>query len=122
PPGASTDPGETTRVQDAWGRERWGRTDAQGRLVEVAEPKPDGTGSVFEVGALVTTYGYNSLGNLTQVNQDAQTRSFKYDSLGRLTAQKLAEMNATLDNNGTYVGWARGAMSLPMTSVRISSR
>src|SRR5439155_18126454 len=87
PPRASGDPGETTRVRDAWGRERWGRTDAQGRLVEVAEPKPDGTGSVFEAGALITTYSYNTLGNLITVNskttsnQVEQTRSFKYDSL-----------------------------------------
>jgi YD repeat-containing protein len=35
---ASSSPGETTRVQDAWGRERWGRTDASGRLAEVVEP------------------------------------------------------------------------------------
>jgi RHS repeat-associated protein len=36
--------------------------------------------------------------------QVQQTRSFKYDSLGRLTAQKLPEMNATLNDAGTYVG------------------
>ena len=51
---ASTLPGETTRVRDAWGRERWGRTDAEGRLVEVVEPNPSGSGSVFEAGALLT--------------------------------------------------------------------
>ena len=103
---ASTLPGETTRVRDAWGRERWGRTDAQGRLVEVVEPNPSGSGSVFDAGALLTTYAYNTLGNLTQVTQGVQmqTRSFKYDSLGRLTAQKLAEASATLNDAGTYVG------------------
>ncbi len=100
---ASTAPGETTRVQDAWGRERWGRTDAQGRLVEVVEPNPLGNGSVA-TGGLVTTYSFNTLGDLTQVNQGTQTRSFKYDSLRRLTAQKLAEMSATLNDAGTYVG------------------
>ena len=81
---ASTAPGETTLVRDAWGRERWGRTDAQGRLVEVVEPNPSGSGSVMEAGALVTTYTYNTLGNLIQTNQGVQIRSFKYDSLGRL--------------------------------------
>jgi len=100
---ASGNPGETTRVQDAWGRERWGRTDASGRLVEVVEPNPSGGGSVAN-GSLLTTYTYNTLGNLTQINQGAQTRSFKYDSLGRLTAQKLAEMSPTLNDAGTYVG------------------
>src|SRR5207249_4144380 len=100
---ASATAGETTRVRDAWGRERWGRTDASGRLVEVVEPNPSGNGSVA-TGGLVTTYGYNTLGNLTVVNQGVQTRSFKYDALGRFTAQKLAEINATLNDAGTYVG------------------
>jgi len=106
---ASNSPGETTSVRDAWGRERWGRTDSSGRLVEVVEPNPGGDGSVAN-GGLVTTYGYNTLGNLIQINslnqanQAEQTRSFKYDSLGRLTAQKLAEINATLNDAGSYVG------------------
>ena len=90
-------------MQDAWGRERWGRTDSSGRLVEVVEPNPSGNGSVATSG-LVTTYAYNTLGNLITVSQDAQTRSFAYDSLGRLTAQKLAETSATLNDAGTYVG------------------
>jgi RHS repeat-associated protein len=101
---ASTNPGETIRVQDAWGRERWARTDASGRLVEVVEPDPNGSGLVATNG-LVTTYSYNVLGCLTLINQGtSQSRSFKYDSLNRLTAQKLAEASATLNNNGTYVG------------------
>jgi len=100
---ASTTAGETTRVKDAWGRERWGRTDASGRLVEVVEPDPNGAGSVATNG-MVTNYTYNTLGNLTQTVQGDQTRTFKYDSLGRLTAQKLAEQSATLNDAGTYVG------------------
>jgi RHS repeat-associated protein len=103
--GAST-PGETTLVRDAWGRERWGRTDAQGRLVEVVEPNPSGNGAVA-TGGLVTKYVYNTLGNLIATNsmvgtQVEQTRSFKYDSLGRLSAQKLAELSAMLDDAGIY--------------------
>jgi RHS repeat-associated protein len=108
---ASSAPGETTLVRDAWGRERWGRTDAQGRLVEVVEPNPSGNGSVFEAGALVTTYTYTTLGNLIQVNQGEQTRSFKYDSLGRLTAQRLAETSATLNDAGTYQAGGNGTWS-----------
>ncbi|HKV37416.1 MAG TPA: RHS repeat-associated core domain-containing protein [Pyrinomonadaceae bacterium] len=100
---ASSSAGSTTRMQDAWGRERWARNDARGRLVEVVEPDPAGNGSVATNG-LLTTLGYDTLGNLTQVVQGAQTRSFKYDSLGRLTAQKLAEVSATLNDSGTYVG------------------
>ena len=100
---ASTAAGETTLVRDAWGRERWGRTDSRGQLVEVVEPNPSGNGSTA-TGGLVTTYGYNNLGNLTTVTQGSQTRSFGYDSLGRLTAQKLAEASATLNSAGAYVG------------------
>src|ERR1700754_2027443 len=104
PRAASSSPGETMRVQDAWGRERWARTDASGRLVEVVEPDPNGNGSVATNG-LVTTYSYNVLGNMTLINQGPQqSRSFKYDSLNRLTAQKLAEASATLNDAGTYVG------------------
>jgi RHS repeat-associated protein len=99
---ASSASGETTRVRDAWGRERWGRTDAKGRLVEVVEPNPSGSGSVLDAGALLTTYTYNTLGSLTTTTQDTQTRSFKYDSLGRLIAQKLAETDATLNDAGAY--------------------
>jgi YD repeat-containing protein len=99
---ASSAPGETMRLRDAWGRERWGRTDAQGRLVEVVEPNPSGSGSVLDAGAMLTTYAYNTLGNLITTSQDVQTRSFKYDSLGRLIAQKLAETNATLNDAGAY--------------------
>lgn len=104
PDGASSAPGETMRTVDAWGRERWGRTDAQGRWVEVAEPNPSGNGSTFEAGALLTTYAYNTLGNLITTTQGVQTRSFRYDSFGRLTAQKLAETAATLNDSGIYVG------------------
>ena len=104
---ASTLPGDTARVQDAWGRERWGRTDATGRLVEVVEPIFWGNGS--SNAGMLTTYAYNTLGKLITINSMAgtqvqQARSFKYDSLGRLTAQKLAEKNATLNDAGTYVG------------------
>jgi RHS repeat-associated protein len=101
---ASSTPGETTRLRDAWGRERWGRMDARGRLVEVVEPNPDGSGSVFESGALLTTYAYDTQGNLTTITQGEQSRSFKYDSMGRLIARKLAETTATLNDSGTYVG------------------
>jgi RHS repeat-associated protein len=100
---ASTTPGETTRVVDAWGRERWGRVDSQGRLVEIVEPNPGGSGSVASAG-LVTTYSYDTQGNLTAAVKEAQTRFFKYDSLGRLLAEKLAETDATLNDAGQYVG------------------
>jgi RHS repeat-associated protein len=103
PAAASGDAGVTTRVRDAWGRERWGRADAQGRLVEVVEPNPSGGGSVFEGGSLQTTYAYDTLGNLKEIAQGEQRRRFAYDSLGRLTRQKLAEASAAFDDAGNYV-------------------
>jgi YD repeat-containing protein len=103
PSAATSSAGQTVRSRDAWGRERWARLDEQSRLVEVVEPNPSGDGSVAS-GGLSTQYHYDTLGNLTQVNQGAQTRRFRYDSLGRLTHQKLAERDATLDGNGQWVG------------------
>ena len=104
-PSAASSPtakGSTIRVTDAWGRERWARSDEQNRLVEVVEPNPGGDGTVASSG-LRTEYAYNTLGNLINVTQDRQTRSFKYDSLGRMTHQKLAERDATLNDAGDFV-------------------
>lgn len=92
------------RVSDAWGRERWGRYDQQNRLAEVVEPNPYGNGSVLAPGSWLTKYTYNTLGNLTETEQSVQQRYFKYDSLGRLTRQKLAEQTATLNDAGAFVG------------------
>lgn len=93
--------GQTVRAKDPWGRERWARFDEQNRLVEVVEPDPNGTGAVAS-GGMKTNYSYDTLGNLTLVTQGSQTRSFKYDSLSRLTHQKLAERDATLNDAGVY--------------------
>src|SRR5262245_23468363 len=103
PPGFSGQAGETWRVTDPWGRERWARSDALGRMVEVAEPNPGGSGALSG-GAMYTTYGYDALDRLTQVSQGQQTRSFRYDSLGRLTHQKQAEQEGALNDNGQWVG------------------
>lgn len=112
PDSATSAPGNKMRVMDAWGRDRWGRYDQQGRLVEVVEPNPDATanstGSVLASGSLVTKYTYDTIGRLTQTEQGSQFRKFKYDDLGRLTRQKLAEQTATLDNTGAFVGSASG--------------
>ena len=89
---------------DPAGRERFTRTDALGRLTEVVEPAPDGDGSVFLPGHMVTKYSWNALDHLRQIQQQTQIRRFRYDSLGRLTHQALPEKLATLDNGGTYVG------------------
>jgi RHS repeat-associated protein len=103
PDAATNEPGQTTRIVDAWGREKWGRADADGRVVEVVEPDPSGSGAVAQ-GGLQTLYRYDTSGNLVGATQGSQTRSFRYDSLGRLTHQKLAEAQATLSDDGLYLG------------------
>ena len=40
----------------------------------------------------------------TQIAQGSQIRKFKYDSLGRMTRQNLAEQTATINDSGTYLG------------------
>lgn len=100
---ASSSPGETIRMVDAWGRERWGRVNWQGKLVDIVEPDPNGNGSVASDG-MKTTYSYDTQGNLISVIQGDQTRTFKYDSFGRVVAQKLAETAAAINNSGTFVG------------------
>lgn len=101
-------PGNRIRVMDAWGRDRWGRYDQQGRLTQVVEPNPDAvanpTASVLASGSLLTKYKYDTQNRLVESEQGAQVRKFKYDDLGRVTRQKLAEQTATLNNNGDYVG------------------
>jgi RHS repeat-associated protein len=68
----------------------------------VVEPDPNGNGSVA-TGGMKTNYSYDTLGNLMLVTQGDQTRSFKYDALNRLTHQKLAERDATLNDAGVFV-------------------
>jgi RHS repeat-associated protein len=103
PPGFSGQAGPSVLVTDSWGRERWARSDALGRLVEVAEPNPGGAGSLSG-GAMYTTYSYDALDRIVQVSQGQQTRVFRYDSLGRLTHQKQAERGGTLNDNGQWIG------------------
>ncbi len=55
-------------------------------------------------GSLLTKYFYNTLGNLTETEQGVQHRKLAYDSLGRITRQKMAEQTATLNDTGQYVG------------------
>ena len=104
PSSASNAAGQTVQVFPAYGGDRWFRADALGQLVEVLEPAAYGSSSAS--GDTDTGYTYNALGLLVHVDQgpDNQVRNFRYDSLGRLVAQHLAEKDATLDTAGAYVG------------------
>lgn len=108
PGSASSLPGRTVKTVDAWGRERWERYNQDSKLVELVEPDPSGNGSVTAAGNIVTKYKFDTLGRLTETEQGSQHRYFKYNSLGQLIRQKLAEQTATLNDAGQYVGAGSG--------------
>jgi RHS repeat-associated protein len=78
---------EWTEIHDPAGNMNSQMRDALGRLVEVVED-PD-------INAYITTYQYDPLDNLVQVNQGNQTRTFSYSSLGRLLSATNPESGTT---------------------------
>lgn len=89
--------GATVTSTDQVNRKTMHERDGLGRLIKVTEQ--------ISSGALTqeTTYSYDLLDNLAQVNQGGQYRSYKYDSTGRLLFEKLPEQTPTInDGTGTY--------------------
>ena len=96
--------GNTATVTDEAGVERTNTYDGLGRLKQVVENG---------IGSAVTSYTYDVQGNLTGVTQNggAQTRSFGYDSLGRLSTAANPESGTTcygLLSGATCVGSISG--------------
>lgn len=101
----------TTTVTDQAGKQRKSVTDGLGRLIQVYEAPNDANYNYL------TSYTYDSLDNLTTVNQGSQTRTFAYDSLKRLVSASNPEsgsicygavvsgqcQNNGYDNNGNLV-------------------
>ena len=77
------------RTIDPAGKMRDEYHDALGRLRQVSE---DPFGQSY-----VTVYRYDPLGNLTDVTQGAQTRTFEYSSLGLLVSSSNPESNTDPD-------------------------
>jgi RHS repeat-associated protein len=84
--GAAPPTGGTVTVTDQVGRKRKSETDGLGRTTSLTEQDP-ATGSL----SWGTTYSYDALDNLTQVNQASQLRTFSYDALSRLISQTTPE-------------------------------
>lgn len=94
--------GSMVTVKDQAQNGRRSVTDALGRLVQVTED-PGDSPAHFNY---LTSYGYDALGNLRTVTQDAQTRSFVYDSLSRLTSATNPESGTVqyqYDDKGNLV-------------------
>jgi RHS repeat-associated protein len=90
--------GNAVTVTDQAGKARKSVSDALGRLITVYE---DPSGVNYETG-----YTYDVLDNLTLVTQGAQTRTFVYDSLKRLTSATNPEsgtISYTYDNNANIL-------------------
>lgn len=78
--------GVYTTVTDQAGKVRRSKMNALGQLVRVDEPDAGNDPGPVDTPAQSTSYTYDVLGNLTQVNQGTQTRTFAYSSLSRLTS------------------------------------
>ena len=85
--------GDTATVTDQALNKRFSQVDALGRLVKVREPN-ELTGSL-ESGYHDTSYTYDVVDNLVGVIQGEQTRTFLYDSIGRLKQETNPESGLT---------------------------
>ena len=81
--------GNQTTVTDEAGNQRRYTYNGSGGMTKVEEPNPTLTTP------LITTYSYNELGKMTGSNQSSQTRSWAFDTLGRMTSQTLPESGTT---------------------------
>ncbi|MEK6325149.1 MAG: RHS repeat-associated core domain-containing protein [Acidobacteriota bacterium] len=78
--------GSETTVTDQVGRKKRSVVDGLGRLVGVTEQDTT-TGSL----TVTTSYSYNAVDNLLEINQDGQIRSFIYDALSRVKSETTPE-------------------------------
>ncbi len=93
---------DATTVTDQANKQRRSISNGLGQLIRIDEPTAGGLGPVTSP-YQATSYVYDTLNNLTTVNQGAQTRSFVYDSLSRLKSANNPEsgtISYLYDNNG----------------------
>ncbi|MBV9768852.1 MAG: hypothetical protein JOZ32_04715, partial [Bryobacterales bacterium] len=93
--------GYYTTLTDPAGHARVTQTDAAGRLTAVWEDPGSSPHFNYE-----TTYQYDALNDLTQVNQGTETRKFSFDGLGRLRSASNPEsgtLSYTYDSVGNLL-------------------
>src|SRR6266852_702741 len=79
----------TVTVTDPAGKQKKSQADGLGRMTSVYEPDVTSGNSLTQQ----TSYAYNVLGLLTTVTQGAQTRTYSYDDLGRVSSAQTPETN-----------------------------
>jgi RHS repeat-associated protein len=77
----------TATVTDPSGKSRKTQVDGLGRMTGIFEPDVTNGNQLTQQ----TTYAYSVLDALTKVTQQAQTRTYNYDSMGRLTSSTTPE-------------------------------
>ncbi len=92
--------GYPTLFVDEAGKKRQVWEDGFGRIIEADEP--DATNAL----TLATCYQFDLLGNVTQVVQGAQTRTYTYDGLSRATLMSTPESG----NTNFYFTTSAGAL------------
>lgn len=104
--------GTRVMMADQAGKKRVIEMNALGQITNVWEIKPADSSTVTvsfggqNLTGYLTHYDYDTLGHLSQVTQDVQTRSFAYDSLSRLTSATNPEGGAVqyqYDANGNLI-------------------
>ncbi|HEX7317073.1 MAG TPA: RHS repeat-associated core domain-containing protein [Pyrinomonadaceae bacterium] len=132
--------GAKVLLTDQAGKQRLSQSNALGQLTDVWEIRPADASTVAvtfggqTLQGYLTHYGYDALGNLKQVTQGAQTRTFAYDSLSRLTAAASPEggtVQYRYDANGNVVlkidprprsgGQTLSACSIPYQGTQIAT-
>jgi RHS repeat-associated protein len=97
----------TTAVTDQANKQRRSVMDGLGRLIRVDEPDASNNLGGVDTPVQPTAYTYSALDKLIQIDQGAQTRTFGYSSLGRLTSATNPESGTVsyqYDNNANLTG------------------
>ena len=95
-----------TTTTDEAGKKRRTIEDALGRLIRVDEPNDSNDLGSVNFPTQPTNYTYDTSGNLTQIIQGGQTRTFSYNSLARLLTANNPESGTfsyTYDANGNLL-------------------